>query len=63
MKKKNTSYTALEQLPDSEIAVLLTSGNTTSVKEQNTEIAELLYNYFYNHLYSLTPAGAGYPWT
>ena len=60
-EKKNTSYTALEQLPDSEIAVLLTSGNTTSVKEQNTEIAELLYNYFYNHLYSLTPAGAGYP--
>lgn len=60
-EKKNTSYTALEQLPDSEIATLLTSGNTTSVKEQNTEIAELLYNYFYNHLYSLTPAGAGYP--
>lgn len=59
--KKNTSYTALEQLPDSDIAALLTSGNKVSAKETNVEISELLYNYYYNHLYSLTPAGAGYP--
>lgn len=60
-EKNKTSYTELEQLPDCDIASLLTSGNVVSAKETNMEISELLYNYYYNHLYSLTPVETGYP--
>lgn len=59
--KNDTSYTALEQLPDKDIATLVTSGYTADTKETNIEVSELLYNYYYNHLYSLAPVETGYP--
>lgn len=54
--KYNTTATVLENLPNSAI-VELTNGNVnrSGINETNSEVAELGYNYFYNHLLTISP--------
>jgi hypothetical protein len=54
--KYNTTATVLEDLPNKAI-VELTAGNVngSGIKETNAEVANLTYNYFYNHLITISP--------